>query len=478
MSNSSRPSFSSLDKLYSNCYLTLPVSANVADVVTQMTKHQQSSVIVLKEDQVCGIITERDIVRLISNEQPLASVSLATVMTQNVVTIDSDKISDVFQISQLFQKHRIRHLPVLDDQARCSGVITTESLCSFVKPEYLLRSLCARDVMVTTVQWATPTESVLAIAKRMANHKISCIVIVDVDTNHPIGIITEKDITQFHALGLSLSDTSAQTVMSHPLKTVTPTTTLWSIKEQLQTLPIRRMVVKHDTGELAGLVTQTQILKLLNPLELYPVIEQMQATINEQTQQLRILNQKLQERNMELNYQALRDDLTRVSNRRRFDDCMAETWASLAQTQQELTLIMADIDHFKTYNDLYGHPQGDHCLRQVAQAIQRAVRLSTDIVARYGGEEFAVVLPNCGKQGAKRVLQKILDQVHQLHIPHTGSSIAKCVTISLGAAFTIPNAAQTPIDLIDLADKMLYRSKHQGRDRFNLQQLAPNSPEG
>ena len=125
---------------------------------------------------------------------------------------------------------------------------------------------------------------------------------------------------------------------------------------------------------------------------------------------------------------------------------------------------MCDVDHFKMYNDTYGHQAGDDCLRQVAHSINAYLERPSDIVSRYGGEEFAVILPETIEDGALFVAEKIRHSVHELCIPHSGSAHGR-VTVSIGISALIPAPENTPSDLIQQADRALYQAKRLGRDR-------------
>ncbi|MGK7873662.1 MAG: diguanylate cyclase [Xenococcaceae cyanobacterium] len=180
--------------------------------------------------------------------------------------------------------------------------------------------------------------------------------------------------------------------------------------------------------------------------------------------------QQLETANQKLKRLACCDSLTNVFNRRHFDENLSGIWRRLLSESSPLSLIMCDVDCFKAYNDTYGHQGGDECLRQVADAISRAVKRSSDFVARYGGEEFVVVLPNTNSEGATQVAEAIRTQVRDLNLPHATSSVSNRVTLSLGVASTIPSREVSPALLIELADRALYLAKNQGRDRVQVYQ--------
>ena len=463
---------SCLTELLETSFLTLSPSLTTATAIAEMAKANASFALVLQGEKPYGIITERDVVRLISSQQDLNTLALSETMTKNLILIHESEIIDSFQVFQLFSRYRVRHLPVIDRNNHLLGVMTPQSVQTSMKPEYLLRSIRLEEAIVTTVFQGRKDESLMQIAQKMLGHNVSCIVIVEPSTSSPLGIITERDITQFHSLRLNLSETTADDVMSTPLNTVKPSDSLWHVQRQMQKMRVRRLVVVESTGELAGIVTQTQILKLLNPVEMYKIMEQMKDTIDRQTQQLKKLNWALQLANIDLQQKASFDSLTEIPNRRRFDEYLPEIWQSLSKIEGELTLILCDVDNFKAYNDIYGHVKGDECLTTLAEALNQMVRSSTDLVARYGGEEFAILLPKCGALGAEKALQNMLRQIQSLKIPHSGSTVADCVTISFGAAVVGLPSRGSQTDLIELADKMLYKSKQEGRNQFSLETLG------
>jgi len=159
------------------------------------------------------------------------------------------------------------------------------------------------------------------------------------------------------------------------------------------------------------------------------------------------------------------DGLTGIANRRNFDEELARIWRRAQRESAPVSLVLIDIDHFKKYNDHYGHLAGDDCLRRVAQALQQTVKRPFDLVARYGGEEFAVVLPDTGVRGSERLAEEMRKAVELLGIPHAGSSASSRVTISSGVAAMAPESGAPPEILIAAADACLYEAKLAGRNR-------------
>ncbi|MFZ4579134.1 MAG: diguanylate cyclase domain-containing protein [Myxococcota bacterium] len=163
------------------------------------------------------------------------------------------------------------------------------------------------------------------------------------------------------------------------------------------------------------------------------------------------------------------DSLTQVANRRAFDEALRAEYYRLKRSgAHKLSLLLLDVDHFKQYNDLYGHPAGDACLLQVAAGLRTVVKRAPDFIARYGGEEFAVILPDTDGVGTLAVAERIRRAVEELAIPHSASATAKVVTVSIGAVSITASRVSGPESVLDLADKALYRAKSGGRNRVDF----------
>ncbi|WP_373546512.1 GGDEF domain-containing protein [Chamaesiphon sp.] len=176
---------------------------------------------------------------------------------------------------------------------------------------------------------------------------------------------------------------------------------------------------------------------------------------------------ELQQANKSLQLLANLDSLTKLANRRGFDDYMQREWERMQRIRAPLSLIVCDVDFFKNYNDRYLHPTGDKCLMEVAKAMRNTVRRTGDLVARYGGEEFAIVLPNTNALGAVSVAENIRLAIKNLQIIHEASSVCPYVTISVGVSTIIPTQENDFQTLLHAADRALYQSKSQGRDRVS-----------
>jgi diguanylate cyclase (GGDEF)-like protein len=165
---------------------------------------------------------------------------------------------------------------------------------------------------------------------------------------------------------------------------------------------------------------------------------------------------------------AQRDPLTGTRNRRVFDEHLELLWQQAVVNGRALALLLIDIDHFKAYNDFYGHQAGDLALRQVAQTIQKLIHRPLDILTRYGGEEFAVILYDVDDEQAGSIADRIRTVVGELNIEHRASGPFSRVTISVGVAALQPTADRSPSGALQLADQALYEAKRQGRNRVEF----------
>ncbi|MBD2743970.1 CBS domain-containing protein [Coleofasciculus sp. FACHB-1120] len=266
-------------------------------------------VLVMQGSQLVGVFTERDIVRLTAARASLINVKIADVITQPAITLRQSDAHDVFTALSLFRQHRIRHLPIIDDNAGVVGIVTHDSIRKALQPVNLLTRLrYVADVMTSQVVHAPVTASVLDLAQIMASQLVSCVVITEQRENRienkeiktlnsqfpvPVGIVTERDVVQFQAMELDLAKLQAIDVMSTPLFCLQPSDSLWVAHQEMQRRRVRRLVVASNQGELLGIVSQTSLLQVLNPADMYNVIEVLQQAVEERTKALENSNERL-----------------------------------------------------------------------------------------------------------------------------------------------------------------------------------------
>mgnify|MGYP000023317313 CR=1 FL=1 len=201
-------------------------------------------------------------------------------------------------------------------------------------------------------------------------------------------------------------------------------------------------------------------------------IQSLSAAFAAMATRLEMVMNDLSEAKEKAERQSLQDGLTGLANRRRFDQYFGREWHRAARAQTKLSLILMDIDHFKLFNDHYGHSAGDECLKQVSSILSEVVGRGTDMVARYGGEEFVCVLPDTDSKGAALIAENLRAAVSGAAIAHETSKVADYVTMSFGVATASPHGDMTgdktgdtaPLALVDAADQALYKAKASGRN--------------
>lgn len=205
---------------------------------------------------------------------------------------------------------------------------------------------------------------------------------------------------------------------------------------------------------------------LIKPVSKMIIMAKIRAMerIAEMRNQLNLLNAKLETLSQ-------LDDLTQILNRRTFNEQASQQLKLSIRKHTSICMLMIDVDHFKLYNDYYGHPAGDKCLQKVTQAIADCLRRTYDLLGRYGGEEFIVLLPDTDLQGANKVAESINQAVAALNITHHTSPTAKVVTVSVGGVCCAHSKNTSLEALVNAADRALYRAKHKGRNQYDMQTL-------
>ena len=206
------------------------------------------------------------------------------------------------------------------------------------------------------------------------------------------------------------------------------------------------------------------LVKPVSPVVLSSKIRALQRLDEMRRKQVE-LSTELTAANRQLETLANQDSLTGIANRRSFDFLFTRHFAQAARQGTELSVALCDVDHFKAYNDHYGHPAGDECLRKIGSALASCCKRATDFAARYGGEEFVVLLPDTAGEGALQVIETARREWAKLEIPHERSPTQNIVTFSAGIATYVRGRDDISAQLIARADEALYRAKDLGRNR-------------
>ncbi len=273
---------------------------------TRKVLKKSSCVLVVEEMELVGIFTERDALKAIVSKVDLANKPIAEVMTREVITLKQYQDRHVSIALKIMEKYKIRHLPVVGNWGQLIGNITRENIRAFLTPGNLLKMRCVSDVMNSEVVQSSPEISLISLGEMMRDRQVSCVVIVenqtrdDLNLTIPVGIVTESDILRFQVLNLDFSSTRVETVMTKPLFPVRPSYSLWGTHQLMLSKKVRRLVVVDDRGALAGIITQSSILQVFDPLEMSRVITVLEQQIDKKTKELERSNQQLKQINQEL----------------------------------------------------------------------------------------------------------------------------------------------------------------------------------
>lgn len=418
-----------MNRAHANCLLaTAEAQTFEAQTLTVSCAEEQAScVLVVEQGQLVGIFTERDVVRYVARGE-VGELPIAQVMTPNPIMVARSQLTDIFELLQLLRSHQIRHLPITPDIAQPEqwGLMTSTSIRQVLRPEVLLRSRTVAEVMTADVIQAPPQTTVLALTRLMAEHRISCIVISE--ANRAIGIVTERDLVQFQSLGLDTARVLAAQIMSQPVFQLLAPTPLWEAHQQMQTKRIRRLVVADAAGQLQGLVTQTDILRTLDPWEMYATVNQLQNQVCSLEQE-RLLLLQAQNARLEAQVQARTAEIQILNTE--LEQRVAQRTAQLAEVNQQLAAEVAE----RTLLTQKLH-QSEAKLRGLFNGMSDVI-LTVD---RTGQQlEIAPTHPEQDYPEAYDVLQRTIDQfLGNAGNPAFLAQIEQCLTQQQTVDFTYP----------------------------------------
>ncbi|UXI03953.1 diguanylate cyclase domain-containing protein [Photobacterium sp. TY1-4] len=207
---------------------------------------------------------------------------------------------------------------------------------------------------------------------------------------------------------------------------------------------------------------------LVKPVNKIVLVAKLKAMLRivQMRRELKTTHEQLASANEHLSQLVNEDGLTKVANRRFLDQKLSEMISWHGRNNLPMAMVMIDVDHFKAFNDYYGHLEGDRCLQSIATDLKTTFSRAGELVARYGGEEFVVLLSHCDKTRAVKECERLKQSVQQLEIPHSRSTTAELVTVSQGMVSWVPTGLETPENMYEIVDKVLYKAKEQGRNRF------------
>lgn len=286
--------------------LTVTSGMFVIDVITEMNRRQNENslgkyVVVLRGARLVGILTERELLGLtISGREP-SQTRVDEVMNQDVVTLRKSELQDLKLILSILQQYQIKHLPLIGDRGNLEGIISWENISQMLYPSHLLKMRRVAEAINTDTLQAPATASILDLSRLMFARHQGCVVIVETRTSEidgqllsiPVGLVTEQDLVQLKLEERDLATITAETVMSTPAVYLNPEDSLVSVQQQMTQLGVSRLVIVGEQKELQGIISYLDLLRVLDPNEVYETKTILQQQLAENTNQIRQVNQQL-----------------------------------------------------------------------------------------------------------------------------------------------------------------------------------------
>ena len=421
-------------------HLSSDATINYAIEVMLQSTHRN---VVVKDDDGYKIFTILDLLKLQKESVDLGK-KLCELELKKVPTISKEKnILDTLE----FLNSNVEYICVVEEDNSLFGLITHTDITANIDPDTLMDNYRLEDFLKLgrRMKWIKKEDSLASVIQDILHHSSDNVIIVE--DMKPIGILTTKDIMLLIKEKKD-PNLSVENYMSSPVESICKDS---SVKETLSFLnekKYKRVVVVDSDGRLSGIITQKELISL--------TYSRWATLMKEYQSELSEINKMLEDKNKEYETRATTDSLTGLYNRYKFSELYLSSYKSMTQRDNDLSLIILDIDLFKSVNDTYGHNIGDAVLVQIAHSLLKVLR-NVDIVARWGGEEFVMLLPTASLLNAMQLAEKIRHHVEMLELEPVGR-----ITVSLGV--TQVKNGDSMESAIQRADEALYEAKNSGRN--------------
>jgi len=431
--------------------ISIEITASISDAVQLMTQENVRSILITNHDtNSYSIFTTTDAIEYKIKNLPL-DTKLLDLDLQKVEILDANiSILEVTNANQLNSEYFI----VLDN-TKVVGILSQTDIINNIDPQMLLQKKSISSIMLQyTVQTIYQNEATINAIKIMKNKDIDSVIVTN-DQAQPLGIFTTKDFLNIVSETVDLT-LPIKTYMSSPLETVSKDVKIFEALEFIRLKGFKRLIVTDEEGRISGVITQKELLRLIN--------NKWMELIRERGLKLSKMNDELVKKSSLLEETASKDFLTTLYNRRKFDALLQYEIEQIKRYKHgNLSLVIIDIDNFKTINDTYGHDTGDLILKEIAAILKKLSR-SSDVASRWGGEEFAVTLTQTAIDDALFVAEKF-----RVSIENYLFTKDLKITCSFGIAqFRTTDTAQ---DLFKRADEALYEAKNTGKNKVALERL-------
>lgn len=434
--------FPLLKDIASTKVISVDITSSIADALEVMLKENHRNIIVLDGNRF-KILTIMDVLNIttegINLQSTLSELDLAI-----VPTISKDKnVLDTLE----YLNNSVEHICMINPDNTLYGLVTHTDISGNIDPDTLMDNYRLKDFLKLgrRMKWVNKDEVTSSLLESMNKGLFDNVVVVEDMT--PIGILTTKDIMRLIKSKVDL-ELSVSHYMTSPVKTVCRKSSIKEALEFIKTKHFRRVIVVDEENKLTGIVAQKELIAL--------TYSKWASLMKDYQEELTELNHILESKYKEYESKASTDALTGLYNRHKFAELYISSYTSMAQRDNDMSLILLDIDFFKNVNDTYGHNVGDKVLIQLSHVLLRTLR-NIDIICRWGGEEFVVLLPTANLDMAASLAEKLRVMIQNLEIDEVGK-----VTASFGVAQIV--SGEDMEDIISRADRALYLAKNSGRN--------------
>lgn len=422
--------------------MSIDIKDSVANALNLMLRENHRNIIVFDAHEF-KILTVMDVLNLKTNgsnlECPLSELSLAT-----VPTIKQDK--NVLETLEYLNKS-VDYICVLNDDNSLYGLITHTDISINIDPDTLMDNYRLKDFLKLgrRMKWVQKDEITSTLLQSMTNGMFDNVVIVE--DMVPIGILTTKDVMRLIKEEANL-ELPISNYMTSPVATICRNSSVKEALNFITTQHFRRVIVVDQDNKLNGIIAQKELISL--------TYSKWALLMKDYQEELTELNRMLEHKSKEYETRASTDSLTGLYNRHKFSELYVTSYKSMLQRDNNMSMILLDIDFFKSVNDTYGHNTGDQVLIQLSHALLRNLR-NIDIICRWGGEEFIILLPTADLNNAQTLAEKLRGAIEDIILDDVGK-----ITSSFGVSEV--REGEDMEDAISRADKALYLAKNSGRN--------------
>jgi len=425
----------------------IDIKNSAEDALNMMLKCNHRNVIIIDGDDF-RLLTAVDVLK-IQKEYPNLDVQLSDLNLSKIPLISKDKnILDTLD----YLNKPIEYICVVNPDTTPYGLVTHTDIISHIDPDTLMDNYKLSDFLKTRrrMKWVKKELAVTALFEDMINEEFDNILVVE--DMKPVGILTTKDILQLIKNKNDLKRTVSE-YMSTPVDTIHKDSSIKEALEFVNKKHYKRVIVVDDEGNLSGVITQEEFIALS--------YARWAVHMKDHHAELSEINNVLENKNKEYEVMASTDSLTGLYNRFKFSELYLSEYTAMIQRNNDMSIILLDIDFFKSVNDTYGHNIGDQVLIQISHALLKILR-SIDIVCRWGGEEFVILLPTASLQNAVDLAEKLRVYIEELEIDVVGK-----LTASFGVSQVREDDEMQ--DVIARADKALYLAKNSGKNCIKME---------